>query len=135
MNTYIHMTTRRTLARQAQSTVLQPSLFHSFSNTDGGRLGFPWVFMLNVLLAATVAALLVFYIVQINGISADTYHLSQLNGRLAALNETASTLTAGVPAIQNPSLLVEFAAGHNLVPAVDIVYLFEGGAVARNRNR
>ena len=91
--------------------------------------------MLNVLLAATVAALLVFYIVQINGISADTYHLSQLNGRLAALNETASTLTAGVPAIQNPSLLVEFAAGHNLVPAVDIVYLFEGGAVALNRNR
>lgn len=134
MNTYIHMTTRRALARQAQSTVLQPSLFHSFSNTEGGR-GFSWTFMLNVLLAAAVAALLVFYVVRTNGISADTYRISQLNGRLAALNETASTLTAGVPAIQNPSLLVEFAAGHNLVPAGDIVYLFEGGTVALNRNR
>ncbi len=91
--------------------------------------------MLNVLMAAAVAALLVFYVVRTNGISADTFRISQLNGRLAALNETASTLTAGVPAIQNPSLLVEFAAGHNLVPAGDIVYLFEGGTVALNRNR
>ena len=142
MNTYIHMTTRRALARHAQSTVLQPSLFHPFSNTDGGptshqsgRLEFSRVFMFNVFLAAAAAVLLVFYIVHINGISADTYRLSQLNGRLAALNEATSTLTAGVPAVQDPSLLVEFAAGHNLVPAGDIVHLFENGAVALNRNR
>lgn len=121
-----------------QSMVLQPSLFGSpLEALKGGdlRVG-SWKYVAaNFIFAVTSLVLLAYYIIQINGISGDTYRLTTLNGRLATLNETGSALADRQPLAQDPGFLADFASRRAMVPARDVVYLFENGTVAINQGR
>ena len=123
----------------AQSMVLQPSLFgspfESLKNKDFSANPARKFFFINTLLAMIGLVLLTYYIIETNGISADIYQLKLLNGRLATLNEVGSAISDQQSLPENAVLLADFVAQHTMVPARDVMYLFENGTVALRQNR
>lgn len=60
----------------------------------------------------------------------DKYQIKVLDEKLTSLNEVRTSLAAKRSAVEDPSGLMDFAKGHNMVEAKNVTYIFENGNVA-----
>lgn len=98
-----------------------------------GSRGFNRVVLFNIAMSAVVAALLLFYVIGTNEITANTYKTKLLSDKLFVLNETTTKLTINKNHFDNSARVLEFAREQNMIEAKNISYLFENGAVAIQR--
>ena len=99
--------------------------------TKEGVLQFGPALVINAMLLAAGAILVVYYIVGANAIASDSYKAKLLNDRLMQLNEEQSTLLSQKASIDESSIAREFALSHNMVEAKNFSYIFETRNVAQ----
>lgn len=86
-----------------------------------------WV---NVGLAIAALSLLLYYVVQVNAMAAQTWKLTAANEQLAALQEERNTLVAQRASLDDHDTLSTVATAAGLVPAGTVVYLVQDHSVA-----
>jgi len=98
--------------------------------TKEGVLQFGPMLVINSILLAAGALLILYYVIGANGIASASYKIKILNDRLAQLNEEQSNLIAQKAGVEE-SVAIEFAKSHNMVEAKNTSYIFESKNVAQ----
>lgn len=101
------------------------------SKTREGVLQFDLTLVLNTMLLAAGALLLIYYIIGANSIASDNYRIKLLIDRLTQLNEGQSNLLAQKASIDELPIIRVFAQTHNMIEAKNISYIFESSNVAQ----
>lgn len=89
--------------------------------------------LLNSVVAIATLALLLYYVMQINIVTASTWRLQDARDRLAAVREERDALVARLAKLDDRTVLQELAEASGLVPTQSVVYLVEDNAVAAAR--
>lgn len=89
--------------------------------------------VLNVFLAAAVIFLMIYYVIVSNIITASSYKIDLLSGKLSSLLETNGLLTARKLSIEDSSAILNFAESHNMTEAKHVTYIFGNSDVALQR--
>lgn len=116
-----------------EKVAVQSKLSEQTIKQYSGSRDFNRVALFNIAMSAVVAALLLFYVIDTNEITANNYKIKLLNDKLLVLNETTTKLTINKNYFDNSARVLEFAQGQNMIEARNISYLFENGAVAIQR--
>lgn len=118
----------RTIALKLNNQYIKHELA---SKTREGVLQFDSTLVLNTMLLAVSALLLVYYIIGANSITSDNYRIKLLIDRLTQFNEEQSNLLAQKASIDESSVIRAFAQTHNMIEAKNISYIFESSNVAQ----
>lgn len=89
------------------------------------------VLWVNIMLVGIVSLLFFYYITMANVVTAKSYRVQVLKEKLEVLAETNGALMAKKLALENSSLLIEFAKSRSLVEAKRVLYIFENNNVAQ----
>ena len=95
------------------------------------NLQFDSALVLNTMLLAASALLLVYYIIGANNIASDNYRIKLFIDRLTQLNEEQSNLFAQKTMVDESAVIRSFAQSHNMVEVKNISYIFESSNVAQ----
>lgn len=88
------------------------------------------LFLINMMLCTVVFSFLLLYVVSADSITANTYQLRLLNGKLGTIEAKYSEFTKLQTTHSSYSALLQFTQAHNMVKAQNIQYLFENKGVA-----
>ncbi len=86
--------------------------------------------LLNVALVGAVLALLAYFVVTTNAVTAREYSLRSLNDRLTSMQEKHSELAAEQNLLGDHATVLQFAQTHQMVEAHEVVRVIAPSAVA-----
>ncbi|HXK40971.1 MAG TPA: hypothetical protein VJ046_02625 [Candidatus Paceibacterota bacterium] len=93
-------------------------------------LNYTGIGVFNVFLLAAAIFLTMYFVVVSNVITSSNYRIGLLNEELSGLTELNGLLTAQKLSIEDPSSILSFAQGQNMVQATYVSHIFESGNVA-----
>jgi hypothetical protein len=90
----------------------------------------PFITKLNIALAAVSLCMMVYYVVQSNGMAVQVWRARDAQERLATLQDVRNGLVAQEAALDDREQLMSLATNAGMVPAGSVVYLVEQRPVA-----
>ena len=86
--------------------------------------------LVNATLLALGIALILYYVLSANSLTASTYYISALREDLAQATDQQTKLSAMAAQSDNLGSVNIFASTHNMIVARDALYIFENGNIA-----
>lgn len=101
------------------------------TKTRDGVLQIGPMLIINTMLLAAGALLILYYITGANGLASGNYKIKLLNDKLSLLNDKQSALMSQKSGLEDSLITPDFAKSHNMVEAKNISYIFESRNVAQ----
>ena len=86
--------------------------------------------LINAFLLAVCAALIFYYVLSANGLTAANYRISSLREDIIRATDRQTELSTQAARLEDTDAIRDFAAAHQMVLSKDTPYLFEKGNVA-----